>query len=227
MTLKILERSPKWEEVITAFLKNTLGEALLNVLHNSLTGLEESLDECGTKIDEEFQKLQMMLDRLHIKKDSQLAIAYILDNFFLAAKSLFNTVAYKTEEEQDSYQVTCQHIFSNKFAQKVEYYQEIWHKYVTKIQENWKSFPKDEELFKRSILTQGYELILDFIINLRKDQILSEEELSDYLNDQKDGRIITYHSSNKYNPKSGSLDIKKSLEKSNAINGFTEILKCE
>jgi hypothetical protein len=70
-------------------------------------------------------------------------------------------------------------------------------------------------------------LILNFINGLRKDNLLSEEQLSSFLNDTKNAKLISAYAAHKYNPDTIFSGVKESLGTSIPGDGFHELLKCE
>jgi hypothetical protein len=140
------------------------------------------------------------------------------------SRSFLNAWISWLEEENVAHQEGRTFVPSPFIRDMMRFHKPRWLETVFEIEKIVKWLPENKK-------ESAYELIFTFLIDFHKAQILSEEDLWEFLNRKTHGRLITNYAVQKYThfdtsteTASVNLNTKQSLETSRSVDGFPHLL---
>jgi hypothetical protein len=177
-----------------------------------------------------------MLSKLSLTKDLQRRVEEEKDIFKKATKNLFESRNWLDLLGKDPERFS-EHdgaFLKENIEQIIKRDKVKWLQSVFQIDQIDHLLPQQENelITRRIIIKRGYELMFWFMIEFKDMKLLSEEDLSSFLNKETDGKIIVaYANWSHFEPITGNpswnFKIKESLQMTRSIYGLPEILNCE
>jgi hypothetical protein len=187
------------------------------------------------EIWQDFQRWGEMLLGLELTEDQLIWVQGELRFFEQATTKLAQSWQqyHVWEKEAHEFLDHNYYLIEENYKNAIKADTEKWLQYFLRIEEMDKLLPgwQPENKMIRHVITQGYELMFKFMINFKDMRLISEEDLSIFLNKETDGQIVTgYAAWSHFDPIEGPplhQNIKENLLINRSVYGLPDILKCE